>query len=79
MNQAVEEIEPVNYRQYGQLAHQVCGKLLPLEVLKSGAGYYIGTTEDFCPCTRESRAYFRHAAQAEEALRSGSWVQKESP
>lgn len=52
-----------------------CGRELPLQVLESGAGFYIGT---FCPdCgpnTRESERYWRKREQAQTALDTGKWV-----
>lgn len=50
--------------------------LLPLEVLESGAGFYLGT---FCPTegpmTRESEEYWRTRDQAQRAMDSGDWTQ----
>ena len=37
------------------------------EVLRSGAGYYIGTLRNGCPCTRET-VYFGSIEEAEEVL-----------
>src|SRR3546814_3958656 len=44
---------------FGQLALTYCGKFLPLEVLQSAAGHYIGTRDTAGPVSRESRDYFR--------------------
>ena len=63
----------------GHLAHQYCGKSLPLEVLQSGAGFYIGTADDDGPVSRESNEYFRTRPKADAALRTGSWSQKTVP
>lgn len=50
---------------------------LPLCILKSAAGYYIGTIhEAFGPVSRESEEYFSTPEQAEEALASGCWSQR---
>lgn len=38
----------------GLLALEYCGKRLPLQVLQSAAGFYIGTMDDDGPCSRES-------------------------
>ncbi|CAD7716420.1 hypothetical protein LMG31886_21080 [Xanthomonas hydrangeae] len=37
---------------FGQLALIHCGKLLPLEVLQSAAGHYIGTRDIEGPVSR---------------------------
>lgn len=39
---------------FGQLALTYCGKFLPLEVLQSAAGHYIGTRDTEGPVSRES-------------------------
>ena len=55
------------------------GKYLLLEVCKSQAGYYVGTlNSDGEPYTRESQEYWPKQAQADAALRDGSWTQKSS-
>jgi hypothetical protein len=51
--------------------------LLPLQVLESNAGFYLGTscpTEG--PMTRESEEYWTKREQAEGALASGDWTQR---
>lgn len=63
----------------GQIAREWLNKHLPLQVMKSGAGYYIGTSDDGGPVSRESIEYWRKEAEAEEALRTGDWTQKEEP
>ena len=63
----------------GKLAAQA-GYPLPLEVLSSAAGFYIGTfspTEG--PISRESAEYFPTEAAAENALASGEWTQRDHP
>lgn len=65
--------------QIGHLAKTWCNKELPLQVLKSQAGFYIGTAGDDGPCSRESSEYFSTAAKAQAALDDGSWTQKETP
>jgi uncharacterized Zn finger protein len=50
-----------------------CGSPLPAKVLKSGAGYYIGTFCDNCgPYSRES-GYYPDLVSAQEALRKGTF------
>lgn len=62
--------------EYGRLA-LANGKKLPLEVLRSNAGYYLGTMTENGPFTRESEEYFRKEEQARHALANGQWTQKE--
>ena len=64
----------------GCLALQYCNKRLPLKILKTRA-YYIGTVDedDGLPCSRESVEYFETAAQAQKALLTGNWTQKQYP
>ncbi len=63
----------------GALALAFCGKRLPLQVLRSAAGYYIGTFDDDGPCSRESEEYWSLRAQAEQALATEQWTQKVTP
>lgn len=63
----------------GKLAFEYCGKRLPLQTLKSAAGWYIGTASEDGPCSRESVEYFRSQSQAEDALATGSWSQRDEP
>lgn len=64
----------------GQLAKAVCGVTLPLTVLESQAGFYLGTKdEDGVPFSRESEAYFAQRHDAEAALASGRFTQRLHP
>ena len=63
----------------GVLALQHCGVRLPLQVLCSGAGFYIGTADDEGPCSRESVEYFPTREIADDALKSCAWTQKPNP
>ncbi|MDX2265897.1 MAG: hypothetical protein NW215_13130 [Hyphomicrobiales bacterium] len=69
--------------QTGELARTFGGMTLPLEVLQSPAGYYLGTRdEDGMPYSRESIEYWRTREQAEAALVDPSrslWTQKPNP
>ncbi|WP_370588424.1 hypothetical protein [Xenorhabdus sp. BG5] len=47
----------MNVPSIGFLALQYCHKQLPLTVLQTRAGFYIGTTEGGVPCSRESMEY----------------------
>ena len=63
----------------GLLAKEYCNKRLELQVLRSGAGSYIGTLDDDGPCSRESEEYFKSRELAESALVSGDWTQRYEP
>lgn len=62
----------------GLLAKQA-GYHLHLQVLRSHAGFYIGTADDDGPCSRESVEYFGSHDAAATALASGQWTQKPHP
>lgn len=65
---------------YGFLAAEYGEVFLPLQVCKSGAGYYIGTLGEFGePYSRESDCYWSTNAECAEALRTGNWPQKPHP
>lgn len=61
----------------GMLAAEFSGLSLPLQVLRSGAGFYIGTANEMGPVSRESVEYFATAELAERALEQGSWSQRQ--
>jgi hypothetical protein len=61
----------------GQLA-KAAGHRLPLEVLYSAAGFYIGTCLEGMPYSRESAEYFRRREAAETALANDTWTQRET-
>ena len=55
------------------------GHDLPVRILSSNAGYYIGTfSETHGPISRESQ-YFDKRIDAEEAFRKGTWTQRRNP
>jgi len=60
----------------GKLAAQF-GYRLPLRVLSSAAGYYIGTAQDEGPVTRESLEYFASREAADDAFAMGRWTQRD--
>lgn len=62
----------------GLLALAFVGKRLPLQVLRSAAGYYIGTFDDG-PVSRESVEYFPTREAARHALETGAWTQRQEP
>ena len=64
---------------FGHLALIYAGKHLPLEVLHSAAGHYIGTRDIEGPVSRESAEYFRSSAAAQRALDRGGWTQLPTP
>lgn len=53
------------------------GFQLPLQVLQSGRGYYIGTMNDEGPISRESEEYFRTHDKALKALQDDAWTQRQ--
>ena len=57
------------------------GYTLPNRVLRNGQGkYYIGTFCDVhCNISRESQEYWDKAYQAENALNTGKWTQRQHP
>jgi len=62
---------------FGKLAKSTLGKEFELQVLRSPAGFYIGTkNEESAPVSRESEEYFQDEKQAVEALKSGKWTQR---
>lgn len=63
--------------QRGKLAAQAGYRLEP-RVLKSGAGFYIGTANEAGPVSRESQEYFRSSDAAAKALENGTWTQREN-
>lgn len=69
----------MNFRKQGQLAYVFCGKRLDLLVMKSQAGWYIGTADEDGPCSRESVEYFGSDEAARIALRAGEWTQRQNP
>ena len=71
--------QQASFGRFGQLALTYCGKFLPLEVLHSAAGHYIGTTDEDGPVSRESVEYFRSQHAADHALTTGRWQQRIHP
>lgn len=67
----------------GKLAFEYCAKRLPLQVLRSAAGYYLGTCdEEDGPCSRESVEYWPTEEAAQLALQGApgeTWTQREHP
>ncbi|CDL86332.1 hypothetical protein [Xenorhabdus cabanillasii] len=61
----------------GILAAKLAGQNLPLQVISSRAGYYIGTMNEEGPVSRESVEYFQSDKIASNALERGSWTQRE--
>jgi len=62
----------------GQLAREA-GLRLPLQVLQSAAGYYLGTADEEGPVSRESVEYWPTEAQAQTALagiEGTDWTQR---
>lgn len=65
---------------YGVVAMEFGGRRLPLQVLKSAAGFYIGTYDDKDgPVSRESAEYYATKEEASAALVSNTFTQREHP
>jgi len=64
---------------YGHLAFVFTGQRLPLRVLYSTAGFYIGTCDSTGPVSRESTTYFHSDDLARHALATGQWQQRPAP
>jgi hypothetical protein len=65
---------------FGHLAQTFAAYELPLEILESAAGYYIGTCHlEQGPFSRESEEYFPSAQAARNALENGVWTQRLNP
>ena len=64
--------------QYGQLAQDVGGVQLPLQVCQSAAGFYLGTLDgDGFPYSRESEEYWKVKSEAAAALAGElPWTQR---
>ena len=60
----------------GKLAKEICGVELPVTVLESQAGFYLGTEDRGVPFSRESAEYFVTRNLAEAALESGKFTQR---
>ncbi|VAW65869.1 FIG00973668: hypothetical protein [hydrothermal vent metagenome] len=54
---------------------KICGYDLPLQVLKSNAGFYIGTADDEGPVSRESTEYYATHEIANNKLNTKDWIQ----
>lgn len=68
-------MELIGTSKIGWLAKQA-GYKLPIQVLKSAAGYYIGTSDMEGPVSRESVQYWPKKEDADKALESGLWTQR---
>jgi len=73
------KLSVINTNVKGVLAARA-GFDLPIRVLSSRAGYYVGTFSDtHGPVSRESQEYYPTQLQAEEAFRKGTWTQRRHP
>ena len=74
-----DRVSIINTHVKGILATRA-GFDLPIRVLSSRAGYYIGTfSETHGVVSKESREYYPTQLQAEEAFRKGTWTQRRNP
>ncbi len=65
--------------EFGHLAKEFGGVTLPLEILRSQAGWYIGTRLKGVPYSRESAEYYATGDAAERALNTRGWTQRPAP
>lgn len=64
----------------GKLAWEHCSLELPVMVLRSAAGFYIGCADDqLGPVSRESKEYWPTHERAQSALDNGNWSQRPQP
>lgn len=65
----------------GMLAYEILGQRLPLQVLKSAGGFYLGTANESGPVSRESLEYWPTNEAAADALAGGQecWTQRTEP
>lgn len=65
----------------GSLAYEYMGQRLPLQVMQSARGFYLGTANESGPVSRESEEYWLSAEEAEGALKAGrcAWTQRDEP
>ncbi len=74
-----DRVSIINTHVKGILATRV-GFDLPIRVLSSRAGYYIGTfSETHGAVSRESKECYPTQQLAEEAFRKGTWTQRRHP
>lgn len=64
---------------HGKLAYEYLQQRLPLSVLESAQGFYIGTFDESGPCSRESEEYYPTAQAAKAALDDNSFSQRFEP
>lgn len=65
----------------GHLANEA-GYRLPLQVLESAVGFYLGTANEEGPVSRESEEYWPTASEAAQALAGAegeTWTQRQTP
>ena len=70
---------PAQPQAIGLLAKAYCSKSLPLIVLPSARGFYLGTSNEEGPCSRESVEYWPTQGHADQALATGMWTQRTEP
>ena len=71
-------VQPPAVSSIGSLTLAYTGKRIALSVLRSAAGYSIGTADHLGPSC-ESVEYFRSHAAARHALDTGAWTQRQTP
>jgi hypothetical protein len=72
----------IDFNTHSYLAfHFHDGLVRPLQVMKSGAGFYIGSCcpKTYAPLTRDSVEYYRYSYEASAALSGCTWTQRLNP
>jgi hypothetical protein len=64
---------------HGHLAFEGMGLRLPLTVMRSARGFYLGTFDNAGPVSRESAEYWPTEDRAEDAMATGEWTQRDHP
>lgn len=76
MSIQIPESDTASDLMHEKITSSECGMPLPLQVLKSAAGYYIGTADGDEPVSRESEEYYRSKDAAKQALELNLWTQR---
>lgn len=71
-------MEP-DFTTHSYIAYTYLGLTLELKALKSAAGWYIGSSSDKGPCSRDSLGYYPSVYVARAALTACSWTQRQNP
>jgi hypothetical protein len=79
MESSMSNVSTQSNEKIGKVAQHYCGVKLPVTVMQSAKGFYLGTISEGVPISRESTEYFRTHDEATQALESGKWLQRIYP